>query len=476
MSANINCASKDEALNTAKAVEGEQKDLSAALDTITRGAGSNEARSQGPFAIRKGENPLTSRGYSFLKAMGLIAGHIDRENASVEWDVACKLKAYYDGFGFKKALPNSVWLPICGDFLVGNEALQAEVAQVTKAGVRVIEPDEIAAVRRRMSMGGYTKALSWLDETAGGAAVGPPAFGEFIEVLRNNAVLIQAGARVMPMPPQGRIIYPRQTTAMTAYHVGESTNITSSDLGTGDVTLQAKKLTILAKLPNELFHFSSIPIESLVREDMGMVVSLKMDKTLLEDAGSQTTPKGLINYANINSYTSVGSAADANSGYAIAPEDPYNMIGTTEEQNAKFKAFVMRPLLYTTLVNRRADAVSAGDKKGQFLFDIIRSWDAAIGQDRLSVGNLCGYPVYKSTQLSKTRTRGSGTTNNTYIIGGDFTDYLLAMSGAMEFALSTQGDTPFVADQTWLRGTMYYDGAPRHEASFTLMDNLLQNT
>ena len=70
----------------------------------------------------------------------------------------------------------------------------------------------------------------------------------------------------------------------------------------------------------------------------------------------------------------------------------------------------------------------------------------------------------------------SGTTSNTYVLGGDFSDFLIAMGGALEFQVSTQGDTPFVADQTWFKGVMYYDGAPRHEASFCLMDNVLQNT
>jgi HK97 family phage major capsid protein len=192
--------------------------------------------------------------------------------------------------------------------------------------------------------------------------------------------------------------------------------------------------------------------------------------------GSSITPKGLINYSGITSYTSLGTAADAHSGYPIHPADPTNMIGNVEEKNATFRSFIMRPLLWATLVNRRADAVSAGDRQGPFMFNILRDPGMDLGVDRLKVGVLNGYPVYKSTQLSTTRTRGNGTTNNTYVLGGDFSDFLIAMGGALEFQVSTQGDTPFVADQTWFKGVMYYDGAPRHEASFCLMDNVLTNT
>lgn len=426
-----------------------------------------------PFA-RKGESAMTSRGYSFLKVFGVIAGQVDPENAKVETMMAKKLKDHHSAYaGYNQLQNKSLMVPTGAEFIVNNPELCEEVRATVKAGVSGWDPDEIKHVRKQAATLGLTKALSWIDETVGGSLVAPPVMGELIELLRNNEVLMAAGARVLPMPPQGRIIYPRQTSAMTANHVGESQTQTESTPGTGDLVLSAKKLTILAKIPNELFHFSAIPIEGFVRNDMAKVMALKMDKTLLEDPGSTVTPKGLINYANITTHTSTGTPADGNSGYPLQPKDIYQMIAKVEEQNAEFKAFIMRPLLWASIVNKRADSVSAGDQAGGFLFNVWRDRGEDTDVGRLKVGILGGYPTYKTTQLSQTRTRGSGTTNNTYIIGGDFEDYLIAMSAAIEFAVSTQGDTPFTADQTWLRGVTYYDGAPRHEASFVFSDNLL---
>lgn len=470
--------SSPEVLNQLKELRATNEALTQKITELSKPRETTDSLVNPAPHVRRGEDPMTSRGYSFLKALGLAGNQIDKDLCKVELQVSAKLAKYYDSFGFKKSLSNSFFVPMWGEALVGNDELAEEARQVVKAGTRPYSVDEIQAVRREAAKLGLTKALSWIDDSVGGTLVAPPAMGELIEVLRNNEVFIAAGARTLPMPPMGRITYPRQTSAMTAYHVGESQTITDSTPGTGDVTLQAKKLTILAKIPNELFHFSAIPIESFVREDMAKVISLKMDKTLLEDPGSTVTPKGLINYTNINTYTSVGSAADGNSGYPIDPLDPYNMIGTVEEADAVFRAFIMRPLLWATLVTRRADAVTAGDKKGPFAFNVWREIDDGgnLAPERLKVGNLVGYPVLKTTQLSKTRTRGSGTTNNTYVLGGDFNDYLLAMGGALEFQVSTQGDTAFTTDQTWFKGVMYYDGAPRHEASFVLMDNVLTNT
>lgn len=461
-------------LETLKKVSDNQESLSKRLDDVQKSQ--EESRRNGPWGAphaRRGEDPFTSRGYSFLKAFGVISGHVDSENAKVEREVTDKLKKYYDSYGFRKTLPNSILIPFWSDALVGDDKLADEVRGVVKAGAGTLDPQEVAHLRRKMMLGGYTKALSWLDETAGGALVAPPAFGELIELLRNNEVLMQAGARVLPMPPQGRITFPRQTSAATAYHVGESVNLTESQQGTGDVVMQAKKLTVLNKIPNELFHFSAIPIEAFIREDMTKVIALKVDKTLLEDVGSSTVPKGLINYASINSFTSTDAGTTTN-GYVFQPEDVALMVSKVESVNAEFKAFVMRPMMWASITNMRADSVAANDKKGPWMFN----WTRDIGDDmtlgRMAVGKLSGYPVYKSTQIANNRVR-SGGTDLTYVLGGDFADFLIAMGGALEFQVSTQGDTPFVADQTWFKGVMYYDGAPRHEASFVWCDNLCED-
>ena len=318
----------------------------------------------------------------------------------------------------------------------------------------------------------FTKSLSWQVDSDLGALVAPPQFGELIDVLRNNEVLSKAGASTIGLPPNGRIVFPRQTGASSAYYIGESVQLTESTPTTGDLILQAKKLSCLVKIPNELFRYASVSVESFIRNDMAKVLALKMDKELLEGVGSAYSPKGLINY-NILSHTSAGSPADANSGYPLQPEDLATMVAKVEDVNAVFKSWIMRPLLWAYLVNKRADAVTAGDSKGLFLFNTFRGRSDGMELGRDEGATLEGYPVHKSTQLSKTRTRGNGTTNNTYLLGGDFADYVIAMSPTVEFALSQQGDSPFTYDQTWIRAILIHDGGPRHEASFILCDNLL---
>jgi HK97 family phage major capsid protein len=420
--------------------------------------------------VRKGENSMSSRGYSFVKLFGLLRGELSPENARVEWETAQALqKLYVDRLGYNKAHTNTIMAPFGSDYIAeipGEEGFAKDIRDIVTAGITGYDREEVRNIRAKQW--GVQKAMSWIDESQGGALVAPPIQGELIELLRNNEVFMSAGARTIAMPPNGRITFPRQTNAGTAYWVGESNAVQDSTPATGDVLLQAKKLGILCKVPNELFRFSSVSVEMFLREDISRVLALRLDKSLLEATGSSNEPKGLINYANISRHT---AKVTGTNGDTIQPEDIANMIAKVEEQNAQFKSFLMRPLLYAAIANRRSDAVVANDAKGPFVFNMFRELNTNMDYSRTTPGNLYGNPVYKSTQISGSRTKGSSS-NLSYILGGDFSDYMIALSGAIEFQISTQGDTPFTTDQTWYRGIMYCDGAPRHEASFVICDNL----
>ena len=464
--------------DTATATATSKSDVTAKLDSLTGAieklaATSDKSTSQnrngfleGAPAARKGESVLTSRGYSYAKLFQLMAKMTDADDAKVEVGVHNALhKLYVERYGYSKAEKNSILAPMSAALLAQQSPEDAkyaiELGDMIKAGSIGVDPDQIAWMRQ--------KTLSYTDETALGSTVAPPVQGELIDLLRNNEVFMQAGARVMALPPNGRIVFPRQTAPSSAYWVGENTTITDSEPTTGDVTLSAKKLAALVKIPNELFRFSSINIESFVREDIAKVCGLKLDSALLQGVGATTSPKGIINYDNINTHTALTVGVDGNT---FQPEDVALMIGKVEEQNAVFKSFIMRPLLYTALVNRRADAVTAADGKGPFVFQYLRGLDENFPLTRGAPANLYGYPCYKSTNVSNTRAKGVAT-NLSYILGGDFTDYMIGMSAVMEFALNTQAQDAFTKDQTWIRGIMLVDGAPRHEKSFILCDTLV---
>lgn len=428
-----------------------------------------------PFA-RTGEDPNTSRGFSFGKMIGLLTGVVQPDEAKVEIDVHNRLHNIYvkelGGAGYTyggngMTGTNKFLAPLgtdlMADKLVPND-FRREMKALVVRGVGGADPDEMRWIATKMidTPGYRSKALSWLNELTGGALVAPPEQGELIELLRNKEALVSAGARTVPLPPQGRLKFPRQTAAGLTYWVGENVSITETTLGTGEVTLQAKKLAIIYRSPNELIRYASPAAEALMRDDMTKSLALGLDLAGLEGQGTDHRPKGLINYANINTITSSDVRAN---GDALVGQDAYRMIAAIEESNATMEGFLMRPKTKHKFFQLRADAVGQGDKAGPFLFSMMR--EATEGTST----TIAGYKVTDSTQVSQVRSKGTAS-NLTYILSGMFSDFLIGMFGAIEFASSALGDGAFLADQTLIRGILSADMAPRHEAAFAIIDNL----
>lgn len=428
-----------------------------------------------PYA-RTGENIMNSRGFSFIKMLGLLTGAVPREEAKIELDIHERLHnvyckelgnaGYTYGGGGQTGLGRFL-APLGTAYMqeqIVPQNFRMEMKSLVNAGVAGACPDSMAYVAKSlMGTPGYgQKAMSWLNELSGGALVAPPEMGELIELLRNKEALVNAGAKTVPLPPQGRLKYPRQTAASNTYWIGENKPITSSEVGTGEVTLQAKKLAVLIKAPNELIRFASPAAEALMRDDMTKSLALGLDLAGLEGPGTDATPRGLINMPNINTITSSKTGAD---GDKLTGEDIYRMLAVVEESLGQFESWIMRPKTWYKYLQLRSDAVSQGDAQGPFLFNLIR--EAGAG----TAPTLAGFPVITSTQISQVRAKGAAS-NLTYIIGGMFSDLLIGMFGAIEFAATTMGDTSFTNDQTWVRGILSADIAARHESVFGLLDNI----
>jgi HK97 family phage major capsid protein len=424
--------------------------------------------------VRTGENPLASRGFSFMKMLGVITGACAPDQAKVEIDIHNRMHqtlANHDGYTYQGGhFPGqkAFLAPLATSYLheqYVDRNFRNEMRQLVNAGMEGADYDEMNWIRRKqLGAQGYgQKTLSWLNEYLGGALVAPPEMGELIELLRNKEALVNAGARTVPLPPQGRLKYPRQTASSLTYWVGENSPITASDVGVGEITLQAKKLAVLIKAPNELIRFASPAAEALMRDDMTKSLALGLDLAGLEGQGGDNRPRGIINMPNIYNLSSSSQTAN---GDRIVGNDIYRFFTAVEEANAEFEGFIMRPKTMYKYYQLRSDAVAQGDAQGPFLFSLIR--EAGEGMAKPMLG---GYPVTKSTQVSQSRAKGSAS-NLTYIVGGMWSDLLIGMFGAIEFSATTMGDTSFVNDQTWVKGILSADIQARHEAAFVLMDGL----
>jgi len=287
--------------------------------------------------------------------------------------------------------------------------------------------------------------------------------GELIDLQRQLEAFSVAGSREVALPPNGRMSWPKLTDSSTAYWVGEGNPISESQPATGSLNLQAKKLGVLVKINNELLRFASASAEGMVRYDMARAAAQRADLAMLEGTTALQI-KGLLTYADLPRHTAATVGAN---GDTFQPQDVAAMEAKLPDAVDNPTAWVMRKGMFAALMNRRADAVSANDSRGNFLFRDAR----AIGSGRPT--ELYGTPVVRTSQMNGGRTKGTGS-DLTAILLGYFPDWIIARMGVMEFLASGHGDTALQNDMTYLRGIQHIDAGPRNIRSFIACDTLIQ--
>lgn len=420
------------------------------------------------YGIRKGENTMSSKPYSFIKALSLYKGMIGPNQAPTEADISRRMCKAMKESGYQPEHDNMIYVPLWTEAL-GDEhhEFRMEVKSLMGGQPDVDLEDQ---ARWMMKRGNWKqKDLSWLVDNIGASLVPAAAQGELIDYLRNVAALIGAGAPTFPLPPQGSISFPKQTGAMTAYWLGEKSTVTKSDMATGSVMLRAKKLGVRGSIPNELFKYSNPAADAMVRNDCGRVLALALDLAGLEGTGG-LQPTGLINGTGGQAILTYTATVVGTNGNTFAPQDWSKLLGVIENSNGIVNenaiGFICRPKLFRFADAYRADALSAGDQAGTFV-ELLKS--ISDKPQRMKVG----YPVTTSNQVSGTRSKGSGTTLS-YVIAGDWSQLLIGMGPAMELDMNPWGDTQWQSDQTEIRGIMQADITHRHRESFAWCDQLLQ--
>ena len=415
----------------------------------------------------------TPQGFSIVKAIGCMVNKYNTRTAAFELDLLSKYSAALIESGWKPAGDATGFaFPTAGHLHSEDiRPLAFEIRSAMAAYTEQVDPDELYKLRSSLPAW-YSRDLSPLNDLTGGSLIPLAQQGDMIELLRAKAVVTRAGAVMVPMPMNGSVRYPKQASAGTAYRVGVQQTITESTPGTGWLTLSAKKLGAIYDMPNEFFRFASPGIETFVRQDLMKTIALKMDQDCLEGAADGLGVKGLVNYptsvkdtTTANKIQLVEATTAGADGDTVAYADGDKLLTFLEEANANSESatFIMRPAKRRHIFGKRADAVSAADSAGPFL------GIPTIGQRPRTWYE---QPVLPTTQITNNRAKGSGI-DLTYIVAGDWTDYLLAVMGALEITFNPYDSTLFQQDATRVRAIQQVDGAPRHEHSFALMDFLL---
>jgi HK97 family phage major capsid protein/HK97 family phage prohead protease len=175
------------------------------------------------------------------------------------------------------------------------EVGKAAAQKYERASNGIVIPNEV--LRRDLVVG---------TPTAGGNLVADELLaGSFIDLLRNRLALAQAGVTMLT-GLQGNISIPRQTSAATAYWVGENSSPTESQQAIDQVNMTPKTVGAYVDYSRRLLLQSSIDVEGMIRNDLARVIALELDRAAIYGTGSSNQPLGLTNTTGIGSQTITG--------------------------------------------------------------------------------------------------------------------------------------------------------------------------
>ena len=249
--------------------------------------------------------------------------------------------------------------------------------------------------------------------TAGGNLVSAD-MGSFIDLLRNRMAMMQAGVTMLS-GLQGNISLPRQSSAATAYWVGESGSPTESQQAIDQVNMTPKTVGAYVDYSRRLLLQSSIDVESMVRSDLTKVIALELDRAAIYGTGSSNQPLGLVNTTGIGTQTitSFGTFAEY-----IGME--------TDVATANADAGSLRYIINAAARGALKSTEKSATSTAQFVY----------ADDQIN-----GYPVIVSNQL---------TTND--CLFGDFSQFVVGMWSGLDltvdpYAGSTAGTVRIIALQ-----------------------------
>jgi HK97 family phage major capsid protein/HK97 family phage prohead protease len=240
---------------------------------------------------------------------------------------------------------------------------------------------------------------------------------EFIDVLRNSASVMRAGARMLP-GLVGNVAIPKKTAASAGAWISTEGGASSESEPTfGTVSLTPKTVGAFTDMTRQLILQSTPSIEALVRDDLTQALALAIDKGALEGTGSDGQPRGILNTSGVNKPTAFAAAVPT-FAEMVALET------AVAEDNALFGN-----LAYIT------DAATLGGLK-------TKSKDAGSGMFVAEGNQANGYPVIRTQQA---------TAGNVYF--GNFSDCMIGMWGGLDLTVdpytsSNTGTVRVVALQT----------------------------
>jgi len=253
------------------------------------------------------------------------------------------------------------------------------------------------------------RALAEGTNSAGGYTVPTVLSTSMIDLMRKKSRVFQAGAGAIPLDSNKHHFAKLISDPTPAWRV-EAAPVEESDPTFGRVEFEAKSLAVMVKVSEELLQ-DSVNIESALQNSLAQALALEVDRAALLGDGTNTSPTGLDNYADVNTI-SMGTDGGQLSDYTPLLDSIMEM---QNDNGGETTAAIMAP---RTL--RGFSGLT--DTTGQPL------------QRPNSIGNL---PFYQTTQIPVDQTQGSATNASTIFLG-NFEDLIIGFRQRLRIEVLNQ--------------------------------------
>lgn len=167
------------------------------------------------------------------------------------------------------------------------------------------------------------KMLSTSMDTGGGFAVPVQTAAEIVDLARSKSVVFQAGARILEMK-SGKEVLPKLIEDFQGTWKPEGAVCLPTEGVLGATNLNARTLMCWLPVSNELLQDAQ-NMDTFLRDALGDMMAVTMDKAFLVGSGAGEIPLGLFNSPDVTTTPPIGGS--------YSYDDRINSVGRIEAAN-----------------------------------------------------------------------------------------------------------------------------------------------
>lgn len=287
------------------------------------------------------------------------------------------------------------------------EVSRAVASKLGREPAGLFIPQELlTAQRSTMAVGNAT----------GGEALRPIEHlaSSFIDVLRENSIVLRAGATEMK-GLFGDIAIPRKTGTTSPFWVGEEETITQSAVALGQVTMSPHTVAAHVKYTRRLMMQGAPDVEMLIRRDMAEEIAEAVDRAAIAGSGIDAEPLGVLNTVGVSSVAIATDGGPLTWDHLLELEEKLYLGNAVDSSCAYLASHALRKKMKGTLK-------VSGDAGAGFLWDNGR---------QPGEGIVNGYLGLASNNVPSNLTKGTGTALSGMIFGR-WSDLMLGQWGGLD--------------------------------------------